>query len=248
MKPNNDLFKLACLLLLIIFSSCEKEENSDIKDVKRDISGFWIVNETIVGNCSGTTKTDQKMEIFKIKQQDNNLKVTIYPNGDEIDGTIDGTKISWEGTLPSGKGKVDISFTGTITDNNKAKGTATWEWYKGTYRCSGTTTLNANKVITKKVNFEGKWTGTWTNKDNSISGTFSANVTQTDTLLTGTIDVPLINLTNEDLKGFVSGNVVYFGDINNKIKFIGTINEDSGIGTYSYMSLSDEGSWTGTRQ
>ena len=236
----------ACFLLFfIIFSSCKKEENNPLLN----INGFWIVNEAITGNCSGSTQTEQKTEIFEITQKDNNLRIKIYPNGDELDGSIDGDKISWKGTLPTSNGKTDIDFTGTATNNgNQAAGTASWEWYSSTYRCSGTTTLSGNKVTAETANFEGNWTGAWVSKENSINGTFLANVTQSDTLLTGTIDVPFIGLTNAGLKGFVSGNVVYFGDIENKIKFIGTVNGSTGTGAYSYMSLTDEGSWTGTRQ
>ena len=245
----NYLSKTTCLLLLlsIIFSSCKKDDDS-LKKLPEDISGFWIIAETITGNCHGSVETEQKTEIFSIKQIGNKLTVTIYPNGDKLDGDIDGDKISWKGTLPSGSGNMDIDFTGTATDNgDKATGTASWEWYSSTFRCSGTNTLSGNKVTTGTANFGGEWNGTWESEENSVNGTFSANVTQTDTTLTGTIDVPFVGITNASLKGFVSGNIVYFGDIENKIKFIGTVNGNSGTGTYSYMSLSDEGSWQAAR-
>lgn len=251
------LSKTGCLflLILIVFSSCKKDNKNIIPDADTDpvtvtdISGFWIANETITDNCSGTEETEQKTEIFAVEQLNNNLKITIYPTGDILDGTIDGDKISWEGTIPTVSGKTDIDFTGTVTNNgNQAVGTSSWQWYSDTYSCSGTTKISGEKVVQETADFSGEWEGTWISEENPVDGTFSANVTQNDTILSGTVDVPFLGISNASLKGFVSGNVVFFGDIEDKIKFVGIINENAGEGSYSYMSLSDEGSWTGTKQ
>ena len=241
---------ISCLFLLtiVVFSSCKKDDDG-IQKLPEDISGFWIIAETITGNCHGSVETEQKTEIFSINQQDSKLIITIYPNGDKLNGTIDGDNISWKGTIPSGSGKIDIDFTGTATNNgDKATGTASWEWYSDTYRCSGTNVLIGNKVTVVTANFEGVWNGTWNSEENPVDGTFSANVTQTGTVLSGIINVPYLGLSNASLKGLVNGNVVFFGDVDDKIKFVGIVNGDAGEGTYCYMSLSDEGSWTGTRQ
>ena len=236
------------LLLIILFSSCKKDENITPETII-DVNGFWIANETVTGNCSGNTETETKTSVYAIEQQESKLKIIFYPNGDKIDGTIEGNKITWNGTIPTVSGKTDIDFTGTATSNgNQADGTANWEWYSDTYNCSGTTKISGNKVIKEHANFAGEWTGKWESEENPADGTFSANVTQNDTILSGNIDVPFLDISNASLKGFVSGNVVYFGDIDEKIKFVGILNGNTGEGTYSYMSLSDEGSWTGTKQ
>ncbi len=254
MKSKGILFKniskisYLFFIIIVIFSSCKKDENIEPVQIS-DLSGFWIISETITGNCHGSVETEQKTEIFSIYQQDSKLTITIYPNGDILKGTVEGDKISWEGTIPTVSGKTDIDFTGTATNNgNQAAGTASWEWNSDTYNCSGTTKISGEKVIQETADFSGEWEGTWKSEENSADGTFSANVTQNDTILSGTIDVPFLDISNASLKGFVSGNVVFFGDIEEKIKFVGIMNENTGEGTYSYMSLSDEGSWTGTKQ
>ncbi len=253
MKSNrikfSTLHKIAYLfiVMIIMLASCKKDDN-DIQGTAEDVSGFWIISETITGDCHGSVETEQETEIFSIEQTNNNLKITVYPNGDQLNGTINGEKISWSGTLPTSSGNMDITFSGNCSNSGtNASGNASWEWYSNTYNCSGTTVLTGNKVTSENANFEGEWNGSWDSEENSVDGIFSANVTQTGTTLSGTIDVPYLGLTNANLKGLVNGNVVFFGDVDDKIKFVGTLNEDSGEGTYSYMSLNDEGSWQATR-
>jgi hypothetical protein len=98
------------------------------------------------------------------------------------------------------------------------------------------------------MNFEGEWNGTWESEDNWYEGTFSASVIQVNNLLSGTISVPEIGMVDAALQGKVSGNVVYFGDINKIIQFVGLLGNETATGEYSYMSSTDDGSWMAERE
>jgi len=236
-----------CAAFLLMFSSCEKDNNNN-NITALTIDGFWIVDETVTDNCSGITETGQQTEIFSVEQHNNDLTVTLYPNGDVVNGTINHSNITWEGTLPSGSGQLDIDFTGTVSGNgNQIHGTADWIWHSDSYQCSGTTVMSGNKVLEESLNFEGEWNGTWESEDYSYEGIFSANVTQVNSLLSGTISVPEIGMYDAALEGIISGNVVYFGDIDEIIQFVGILENNTATGTYSYMSSTDEGSWIAER-
>lgn len=92
----------------------------------------------------------------------------------------------------------------------------------------------------------GTWSGTWQSSVYGISGTFSADIEQSGSVLTGTIDVPYIGMQGATLKGSVHGTTITFGDIDNTITFSGTVTGSSGSGTYIFPSLGDNGTWEGS--
>lgn len=236
------------LTLFVLFqTSCKKDENNH-PAASVDISGFWIVEEESTGNCSGTNETEYATEIYSIKQTGSSLEITLYPNGDILNGQIRGNKIDWAGTIPTVNGNLDISFSGTVTsDGSEVEGLANWEWYDDSYSCSGTSEALGEKVVADTVDFSGTWNGAWESEENYIEGTFTANVSQSNGELSGTISVPEIGMENATLTGMVNGNVVFFGDVDGKIKFVGRLNDQVASGEYSYMALTDEGSWSATK-
>ncbi len=234
------------ITIILLFFSCQNDEQDTDPDTNYDVSGFWIVNETVTGNCSGSLQSENETEIFSVKQSGNNLSITVYPNGDVLNGKAEGSKITWEGTLPTTSGNIDIDFSGSLKNDSKIVGDADWDWYSNDYSCNGIMEANAQKVTGDDVDFTGQWEGTWTSDEYNIEGSFSANVNQEGTTLGGIISVPEIRMSGAVLKGFVHGNVVYFGDVDDKIKFVGLLQADAS-GAYSYNSLSDEGYWTAVR-
>ncbi len=232
--------------LVFILFGCEKDNNGD--STTPDVSGFWIVTETITGNCEDEVYPQQETVIFEIEQADSNLTFITYPEGDVLEGTIVGITITMEGEFSSDGGNNHISFTGVIGNNgNSISGTGEWEWYSGFYSCSGTAVITGEKASNANINFSGEWNGSWASEEYGLDGTFSVDVTQTGHMLSGTIDVPEIDMYNAELEGEVHGHIVYFGDIDGIIKFAGTVEDDVASGNYIYPYFGDEGTWIATR-
>jgi hypothetical protein len=93
----------------------------------------------------------------------------------------------------------------------------------------------------------GDWSGTWQSSRYGVSGTFTASITQTGSVLRGSIDVPALGMLGSGLQGTAQGNAITFGDIDGLITFTGTVSGTSASGTYGYPSLTDDGSWGATR-
>ncbi|MDF1549802.1 MAG: hypothetical protein P1P88_18385 [Bacteroidales bacterium] len=247
-KISKLLFVLNLFFIFaILFSSCKKDD--DNVGVQIDVNGFWIATETVSDNCSGSVETETKTEIFSVKQNADKLTITFYPIDKEMVGTLVGNTIKWNGTLPTSSGNTTMDFSGTVNSNGtEVTGSASWTWSSTTFECSGTTQVDASKVVAETANFAGDWQGTWQSEEGSYSGTFSVTVIQNDKTLSGKINVPEIGLSNADLTGEVSGNVVFFGDIEGTIKFVGILDNNSGSGDYAYPDYYDDGSWTATKQ
>ncbi|MFH0726609.1 MAG: hypothetical protein V2B19_09725 [Pseudomonadota bacterium] len=97
-------------------------------------------------------------------------------------------------------------------------------------------------------NFAGEWEGTWESAEYGLNGTFTADITQENSVLSGKIEVPDIGLYDADLKGTATGNSIVFGDIGDRIIFTGTMSASSSAsGTYAYAAMSDEGDWQATK-
>lgn len=92
----------------------------------------------------------------------------------------------------------------------------------------------------------GAWSGNWQSSVNDISGTFSATIEQSGSVLTGTINVPYIGMQGASLKGSAHGTKITFGDIDNTITFTGTVTGNSGSGTYTFPSIGNKGAWQGS--
>jgi hypothetical protein len=98
------------------------------------------------------------------------------------------------------------------------------------------------------VDMTGIWLGTWQSSSYGASGTFTVDIIQNGSTLSGRNDVPQIGMSRADLKGTVTGNAIEFGDIDDEITFSGTVSgSSSASGTYRYPSLGDNGSWQGTQ-
>lgn len=98
----------------------------------------------------------------------------------------------------------------------------------------------------------GEWNGTWVSLVFSalnVKGTFKATVVQNNTVLTGSINVPEIGMSNAQLKGTVDSTNITFGDIDGKIVFTGKVSGNSAAsGSYTYASLGDNGTWSGNKK
>jgi hypothetical protein len=231
---------------IVSFSACKKEDSNQLPSA--DLNGFWIIDESVSDNCNGQSESHKQTSYMAVEQQNNQLIITLYPSEQIFEGTISGDVVTWEGSFPSGSGNVNSSFSGTVSsDGLEVTGSANWIYTKSSFNCSGTTQTICKKVTSPNAEFEGNWEGTWESNENSVSGTFSANIVQFGSDLSGTIDIPFLNMTNASLTGKVNGNIVFFGDIDGNIKFIGQVDGIEGTGNYRYSPLSDEGSWHAIR-
>ena len=112
------------------------------------------------------------------------------------------------------------------------------------FSCKKDETQN-NQNNTNQIDFSGNWEGTWESSVNSLSGTFTANISQQKNVLAGTISIPALSIENATLKGTANGKNITFGDIGNIITFTGVMNSDSTLsGNYNYESNTDRGTWT----
>jgi hypothetical protein len=233
--------------LVFLLFACEKDNNNGDNSTF-DVSGFWLVTETITGNCEGEIYPQQEVVIFQIEQTDSNLTFITYPEGFVLEGTILGNTVNMEGEFPSGSGTNYISFTGSMGNNGTTlSGTSDWEWSNDFYSCSGTAIITGEKAGETNVNYSGTWNGIWISEEYELSGTFTVDVVQTGNNLGGTIDVPDIALYNAELEGEVHGHIVYFGDIDGIIKFAGIADNNSSSGSYTFPDFGDEGTWTASR-
>jgi hypothetical protein len=236
-------------LYILTFSSCKNDDSNSDQTVAPDVDGFWIINETSTGNCNSSKDSEQNTRILTCKRHNNDLIITMYPNGDIMEGTVNGNNFVWNDTMPTASGNIAYDFSGTFSNNgSQLSGTASWEWYSEFDRCSGTSIISGQKVDEEQADFEGEWHGTWESDEYYMQGTFSATVSQQDTVLSGTIAVPDIGMSGAILTGLICGNVVYFGDVDETIKFVGILDGDNTTGSYSYLSLTDEGSWVAVRE
>ena len=122
---------------------------------------------------------------------------------------------------------------------------------EGTYDQQGTTIMD-NRYIrheySSSVGVTGKWNGTWGSSIYGLGGTFTANIIQQSSTLSGSIDIPGIGMFDAGLKGTVDGNTITFGDIEDQITFTGMVSGNSSSGTYVYPFLSDNGTWQATKE
>ncbi len=247
MKSSKRIFCLkgiSFLMLFFVIFSCNKDK--EIESSAYDISGTWIINEKIMGNCQGATYPDYVTDVYVITQNGNSVSIVRASTGQNLTGTMTGSKLTWSGVLTEGRGTNNINFTGDVLNNGDSiAGNVTWTYTKGTYNCSGTATVTAYKLGDNSTNVTGIWRGTWESDENSYDGVFTANITQNNSVLTGTIDVPYIGLDGAELTGTVNGSAFTFGDIDGEIVFTGIIGTDTlkASGNYKYDAMNDEGTW-----
>jgi hypothetical protein len=253
MKKYNKKSDLIYILTLFFYSiffgiGCDKDGNevTGPQQPSSNLTGVWSVQETINGNCPGGNYPINRIELFIILQSGNDLEITLTSKGTDIQGTISANKLSWQATVPEGDGETEINFSGTVSaDGQTVTGKASWTWSNNNSSCSGQTDISASKVTQPIVDVNGNWIGDWQSSLLELSGPFSAEIIQQDSTLSGTITISDIGINNAELKGFVVGNTIAFGDIDGQITFIGFVNEDSisASGTYYYSSIGDYGIW-----
>ena len=173
-----------------------------------DLTGTWNVQETITGNCPDENYPYTSTYMAAFVQTGNHLTFTSTSTGTSLSGTISGNSITLTGTRPSEGGTISINFPGTVLgDGNTVTDTATWTWTDGSYTCSGTAVTTMERVVqSTTVNVIGTWQGSWQSSPHNINGTFTTNITQQGSILSGTINVPEIGMSGADLKGTVNGN------------------------------------------
>jgi len=214
-----------------------------------DLSGTWAVQETINGNCQGSTYPEYETYTATATQSGNNVSFYNPLEDYTYQGTISGNTVSLTGSRPSDGGTISINFSGTVSsDSNNVTGTATWT--DGSYTCNGTTNVIATRILQGAIpNVAGTWNGNWQSSQYGLSGTFSATVQQQGATLSGTLTVPEISMNDASLTGTVTSNSMTFGDINGLITFTGAVNSSgsSASGTYTYSALNDSGTWAGAK-
>lgn len=240
-------------LVLLFLPYCSNDDSSTGPDnPPDDITGKWIAEEIITGNCDGDSYPITRFEIFEIIQSENSLTVKILDSDQISTGHLSGTNLSWTMDEIDDDGTLHIEFSGSLAeDGNIIHGTAQWTWnnLSGTSTCNGTTEVTATKIMAASVIVTGTWDGTWQSNEHQLSGGFSVNLFQDSSILSGSIDIPYIGLNNAVLKGAVSGNKITFGDIDDIITFNGLIGSDSisASGSYKYPGYNDQGSWQASK-
>jgi hypothetical protein len=215
-----------------------------------DLSGTWIEQETITGNCEGDIYPITKTDLVTITQSGSKLTVKFGSTGSQITGTINGSEVVFKGKIKSDDGTSSIDFSGTVAvDDDSVDGSTDWTWTDGSYTCSGTTEILLTRQGTATRDATGTWTGTWQSTTHSgIEGSFTAQIEQSDGQLSGLIDIPYLGMQGADLIGSVDGDQITFGDIDGTITFTGTLGQqDHASGSYVVPSMSDVGTWSADR-
>ena len=249
-QTNNKLFIISILVLSIIFCWCGGSDVTGPKSAAADLSGTWIIQQTINGNCQSTNYPEYKTEVAVITQSGNNLTISFSSTGLIVNGVISGSKVTWKASIPDGDGTLTMDFSGTVAAGGSSlTGSATWEWSDGSYSCSGTTEVTALKAGGAANDVSGTWEGSYQSSSyTTMNGTFTVKITQQDSSLYGFISVPEMYMTEEELTGTIIGNAITFGDIEGEITFTGIVIGDSvSSGTYSYPLHGDNGSWQATK-
>ena len=245
------LISFLTILLLILGISCDKDGTkiNGPSAPATDLTGVWIVNKILNGNCQGSNYPAYEMDIVKISQATNTLNIYLFSADTTINGSISGRQVTWRANTIEDGNTTSINFKGTAsTDGKTITGSATWKWSNGNYTCSGTGAVNANKSAESMAKVSGKWEGTWESSAHNMNDVFNVNIIQQDSILTGSIDIPDIGLFDAALKGLVVGNLISFGDIDKSINFTGIVVHDSiANGIYSYPAQHDNGSWKAVR-
>lgn len=215
-----------------------------------DINGTWQVEEEIDGNCSSDYPYSRTLA-YTVTQQGNS--VTIYNNleGKEFSGSLNGYTLTYSGSVPNGDGTLTFDFTGQCAqDGQSFSGNGQWVYSEtGGYSCNGTNAITCVSASSDRIDASGDWDGTYDSLENYIAGSFSASIVDTDGVLSGTLDVPDISISDAELTGTVEGNVITFGDIDGLITFVGVISdtESDAVGSYIYDDDFDDGTWQASR-
>ena len=228
-------------------SSGGSTDNSADEPALVDLSGTWQTNETISGNCSDTDYPVTEIHVYTGTQLGSTVTMQDEAEDTAYTGTVSGYSLSARTTVPDGSGTLTINFTCTCAENGQSfSGSGQWTYQETGYTCSGSTQLTGTRLSDAEVDASGSWNGNFTSTEySSVSGTFSADIVDTDGQLTGTISVPYISMDAAELVGTVDGSVITFGDIDNRITFTGVVTaEGTASGTYVYDFMGDEGTWT----
>lgn len=131
------------------------------------------------------------------------------------------------------------------TDGQSFSGIGQWAYAETGYTCNGTTTITCVSAGNNQIDAGGNWEGTYDSLENTIYGSFSASIVDTDGVLSGTLNVPNVGISDAELTGSVTGSVITFGDIDGLITFVGAISEDGldAEGSYLYGDDVDDGTW-----
>jgi uncharacterized delta-60 repeat protein len=114
--------------------------------------------------------------------------------------------------------------------------------------CGGSGSGSGNGNGDALGDMDGTWEGTWVSGEVSgRNGSFEAQVVQSGSSLSGSIDIPYIGMENAVLTGTVSGSRITFGDIDHTITFVGSVSGDRCSGTFSMPAYDERGTWTADR-
>lgn len=112
-----------------------------------DLTGTWNVAESGVSNCANLATYALDPYRLIITQSGNALTI-VAPAG-TFAGNIDGDKVAWSGSYPSGSGRTTITSMAltAAASGNAISGSAGWTWTDGAASCSGMSqSINATRV------------------------------------------------------------------------------------------------------
>ncbi len=112
-----------------------------------DLTGAWNVAESGVSNCANLATYALDPYRLIIAQSGNALTI-VAPAG-TFAGNIDGDKVAWSGSYPSGSGRTTITSMAltAAASGNAISGSAGWTWTDGAASCSGMSqSINATRV------------------------------------------------------------------------------------------------------
>jgi len=235
-----------------------------------DISGDWSVTETITSTDCPSAANDA----YTLSVSQNVNTVNVYDGVNSFQGVLDGNILRWSGSYyeSGGYNTINTMALTVASDCNSLGGDVSWSWSDGTYSCSGTTAVSANRInpvgcsatTTTPTDLSGL-AGTWYGSIEDMAGTLhtlsvtidtSGNITSTlvDGTSTGTTATITADATYSQVYDFLYSDGTSGGFIPDSAKQHAAFIDDAGnigvvqkgatsLPTYSQGMLT--GSWSG---
>lgn len=108
-------------------------------------AGTWNMTERVdATDCGEGTYTENVT--YTVTQSGCNITVVPSSNpGLRFSGSINGNKLSWQGSWPEDDGTTTAKISATI-DGDSISGSSSWSWSDGTDSCNGTTQITGTRV------------------------------------------------------------------------------------------------------
>jgi hypothetical protein len=137
------------LVSLLVAAGCDPgDEGLELQPPSADLTGSWVVSETLYGNCAGVTYPEVKTYTATVTQAGNDLTIVNEASGAALTGYISGSTVNLNLSFTDGAGTTTGNFPGTVSSDGDAfggLGTFSWTNTARTSACSGTSRLAASR-------------------------------------------------------------------------------------------------------